>query len=1046
MAIGGYVFCVVLAITPFTMDPAGDIKRLLLGLFAAGLGLAWLAVTWARRLPVRRPPILLELLGGLLLLYVLSAFRTPYYGYSLTEVSYFFSLFLLYLVSSQVYVNSRHVRGLFLFLCAGVALAAAYALLIQKTGLDPFPWGDRGEDIYTNLPGTFGNPNYAAHTLILAMAASVWLATHRSLRWTAALTVLFAVWLLFTEQRGGWMGLGAGLALAGLGGAAKLAFRRPAARAAAAILATALLGLGGAGAYLAWNHADHGIALPLDGSLLLRYNGYLSASEMAMEHPVLGHGPGVYQLKNPEYWTPFEQQWFAQELRFNSHVHNDLLEIAVDAGLLAAGLYLMALVLGMGFSLVMAHSAENASRRRLGYALAVFFAAFLVDGLFGFNLRVPVSASLLFLAFGVLDGLWAADAAPAPARAPRPAWRLALCACALFLVFWHVRVFASEVWFHQGMRAHHRVLALVNTGLEQRREMDPERTAAFLDQQARDAIAAFAQGRWLAPWNFQFAARTGETHMAMQRAPEAVEAFRAALADNPYYIPTMTRLGNALVAWADTALAGNENAPEDPIAVLDEAEEIARKAAAMCPVLPRAEDLLGRIALSRARHLAHADPAGDESRIRGAWRDAEAHFERAIQLGARRHVELFRLLAHVRRQGGDEAGEVDALVRAAQADLRDETVWEPFFALLRRPGHDERLRATLYRMIAAIQEMDPPREHAIAHGFLALADDFAEEGALDRADRAFLDSVSHGGDLPRVWAEFGQYAQKNGRVDVFSEALRAASAEALAEGHRAHPALAVGFLVLGEIEERHREDSAAALEAYRLAARFGPARPDVWAQFAGFASRTGHLDAFKEALVENTALCLEHGPVPLVHVRAVYDVLENGPAALDNASRAVLRQFREYPQGNARLAALHLGWAVRLMLESASQAQQAEAPICLAYLNLGIVLNGLQQYELAGQLFPFAVQCLEGEDQALAGTHWAQTMLALNRIVEALNLLEDLRRRFPDNPDLRLVHAQALARTNRIPEAVREYDALLEMEDLPPAARQQLESERDQLF
>ena len=55
IAIGAYVFCVVLAVTPFTMDPAGDIKRLLLGVFAAGLSLAWLTVTWARRLPVRRP-------------------------------------------------------------------------------------------------------------------------------------------------------------------------------------------------------------------------------------------------------------------------------------------------------------------------------------------------------------------------------------------------------------------------------------------------------------------------------------------------------------------------------------------------------------------------------------------------------------------------------------------------------------------------------------------------------------------------------------------------------------------------------------------------------------------------------------------------------------------------------------------------------------------------------------------------------------------------------------------------------------------------------
>ena len=54
------------------------------------------------------------------------------------------------------------------------------------------------------------------------------------------------------------------------------------------------LGLLALGALLTYSDGLRGASGPLDGSLLIRLNGFQSASQMIMEKPVLGIGPGVY--------------------------------------------------------------------------------------------------------------------------------------------------------------------------------------------------------------------------------------------------------------------------------------------------------------------------------------------------------------------------------------------------------------------------------------------------------------------------------------------------------------------------------------------------------------------------------------------------------------------------------------------------------------------------------------------------------------------------------------------------------------------------------
>lgn len=1054
-AIAGYLCLLVLAVTPWTPDPAGDIKRLLLAAFSASLAVAWLAASWRRGVSVRRPRIALEVLLGMLVCYGIATVRSPYPGFSVTELAFFGSLFLLYFVASQAYTKEPEVLALMKTLCAAMTAASVYALF-QKIGLDPFPWTDREQDIYTNLPGSFGNPNYAAHTLVLALIMAVLVARHAGKRWVWAVPVLFAVYLYFTGQRGGVIGLGAATILLLVARGASRFISNPIKRVMAALLITALVAAVAVGCYMLQNKARNGVALPLDSSLLLRYNGYLNAAAMILEKPLLGHGPGVYAVTTPAYWTTFEQQWFAQEQMMNAHVHNDLLEVAVDAGLPAAGFYLALLLLGACYGLLTAFTASGAERRRLGYAFAALFLTFLVDGLFGFNLRVPVSASVLFLMLGALEGLWAsADTRAAPLRRPGLpgiAWRLGMAGAAVVIAVWGTRVFLSEFMLQRGLKHHHLMMKVLNAPPQEKRAMDPQKAAAFVEAQREMAEAALTWGERLAPWNYLFAGRLGETEAAARAYDAAARHLDRALRLNPYYVPTLARLAGTRIAQVEAALSLEQPGPTEADktleALLEDAGRHAGRISELCPAFPIAEELKGRIACLRAKCLARRDPPADRVEIEEQWKQGEAHLERAIQLGAKNHIELYRLLAQVRETLADPEGEEEALVRAAQANPGDELLWDMFFSFAIRAKVTERLKSTLNMLIAHIVSLDPPRHDAVANGYLALARCLTETKDLAGADEAFVNAARYGVEQEGVWKAFAQYAHEHERLPLYEQSLREAVQASIESGAPTHPGLAIAHLLLAEIYEGQKPpaDTAAIEAVYQQAVQFAPDRPDVWANYANFARKQDRMDAFKETLKASCRKAIETGPTPLAYVRAVFDALDQGPVALESSTATLLRQYREYPPDNVHLVTVHLSWAAQILFDVAVNAQDGETPLCMTWLNLAIVLSGMEQYAVAESLYPRAMQCLEGENIAVAGVQWASTLQRTGRMPEALNLLRDLLGRFPDTPDLRHAYAQALARNQQITEALQEYDRLLDLPYLPPNVTQQLETERNALL
>lgn len=763
---GVFVFLVVLAMFPYTEDPTGDIKYLICSWAGLLLAVGWFVGTRRGDPPVR-PQLFLEILLLFLLLNVIASLRSSYVGNSLGELGKLGAFFVLYLVASQVYRTPEQVRRLMLVTCAAVAVSSAYALFMQRVGADFFPWSDRTSDVYTNLPGTFGNPNYAAHTLILATIMAVYLAVRPNRVWCLGFAALFLVHLRFTHQRGGVVALAAALALVVVAWRTFSRLRRPVAAAAASLVIVAVLGAAGILAMMGMSKYRSGSPYPLDLSLLVRYKSYCSAARMVLTRPMLGYGTGNYKIEYPQFWTPYEQKWFAQELKLNAHVHNDLLEIAADAGLPAAGLYLAFLVLGMGYGLLLGFTRENPLLRRLGYTFAALFCAFLVDGLFGFNLRVPVSAALLFIMAGALEGVWSASAPRASARfgiGLSKAFRAGMLVLALACAVLESTIFVSQMLLQRG-------------GAEVYRKRYPA------------AETFLAWGEKLAPWNWDFPRQRGVAALGRQDVAGAVSHFERARQRNPYAVTTLVSLARAMLGRTLAEAAGQRASPEASLASLDQAGAQAQRALEICPMFAGAEDVLGHVASDRAMLLGKAaDAPGNPQRVQAAWREAEEHFDRAIHFGAKNAGEVYRQIAQARIALENQAGAEDAIMRATQADPTDEVNWPFFYGFACSAKRYDRFRNALAWRISRLSEKTPPDADGLATAYLWLADiDQQGYNNLDGAESAYRNAVDAQPRRPDAWSAYARFAATANRLDAFKTFLTETNSRLLTKGRQPLP-------------------------------------------------------------------------------------------------------------------------------------------------------------------------------------------------------------------------------------------------------------------
>lgn len=794
-----FLFVLVLAVYTQTNDPAGDIKRLWTAWSALGLGLGWLLCVWRFALPVARPRLFGGLVAAFLLVYGIATLHSPFLRLSWAEWNGFFFLAVIYFVAGQVFRNIPEVQRTLATLCVAVAIASIYGFM-QKAGYDPFPWAERNTDVYLNLPSTYGNPNFAAHTLILAFVLALYLAATGRL-WCLIAAAVFLVHLYYTGQRGGIVALAAAMALVATAWIVGRRFRRPAAGAVAAIVLVGLMGVLGALGVMGLTRLMTKTPIPLETSLLIRYQSYVSATDMFAKAPFFGWGPGVYDRAYPQFWTPFEQEWFAQETRKNAHVHNDIIELSIDAGLSAAGLYATILTLGILAALVLALGSDRPDRRRLGYALAAVFMAFLVDGFFGFNLRVPVSAGVLFVLLGVLEGVFAPAAPPTRAGSRIPG-ALFVAGAVLLLVptLINSRIFAAEYALLRGMVAEKKAISLFQAN----------QTAGAVDT-VNEALKEFKRGEALTPWNDAFAWNEGRLALARMDPETAIADFARALESNPYGLLTNLPMAQAKLQRAQRYLQEHRDDVETAMQMLDDAASHARAVLAVAPGFARAEGVLGHIAAVSAIFLSATKPEGNAARIEAYWSAAEEHLENALQHGAKGESWLYQLLAKVRLARGKPLQAEAALVKAAIADPTDTEVWPLFIDFANQNKRYDRIRNTLYAQIRTLEAATPRNDDALANSHLWLAN-VLENGYkdYDGVDAAFLKAVTYAPLRPEIWTNFARYAYERDRVGVLKQAVAQSSAQLQLDGQKPLPQVGALATVL-QFGSRALDDASAVL-------------------------------------------------------------------------------------------------------------------------------------------------------------------------------------------------------------------------------------------
>lgn len=287
-------------------------------------------------------------------------------------------LYLGFFYVGRLGLSSVRKLGLLLVAVATSGFAVAAYAWIQRAGLDPI-WGRLKDG---RAFSTLGQSNAMAAFLVFAIGASLGLAWSRAFggrRFWLGAAAFMAVAMLFSQSRGGDLGLCASLGIFSL---AMLRTRRSAAVLLGAIVALVLGGTLGSAFFppvrsferQQWRRAASSLDVKGDLSARMHLDTWTIGLRMALDHPVVGAGQEIFPELFPRYRESLLSPSHARAFRpFRvESPHNVYLAIADGAGFPALAAYL-ALV---GFVAFAAWRGIRSSRT--GAERAIFVAALTV--------------------------------------------------------------------------------------------------------------------------------------------------------------------------------------------------------------------------------------------------------------------------------------------------------------------------------------------------------------------------------------------------------------------------------------------------------------------------------------------------------------------------------------------------------------------------------------------------------------------------------------------------------------------------------------------
>ncbi len=727
-----WVVGLILALYPYAEDPATPIKMLLSAaalLALTGIGAVGILRRAIALRPVSPPVYLLFVWLALL---SLSAVVAEHPARSLHALLPWVLFGTLALFAHQLFSHARHVRTLFRVIVGATVLSSLYGFL-QYAGLDPFPWAQVNVEEYRGLPATFGNPNFAGHTLIIAIVLAGGLVVdgwHRAQRRRAILFPAVALLILpthlyLTHMRAGLLAL----LLGGLAVILMLVLRsrKHTARFGWSVGVAAVGGLLLIAALVA---ATFTAQLPLDTSLQLRLHGYYGAAQLFLDHPGFGVGPGEYAYHNIPYWTNFESLWFALEGKRNLHVHNEWLEVALEGGLPA--LFLLVLLFLHGLIAPFRRPSRPSPPR---FTLPVVLLVVAVDACFGFNLHVPVSAALVFVLLLLQpDGTERWSLPQARAR-----WAIPLVLVPLAVVY-----FLQAFWLFQGAQHYQRgqgALAWLRT--------HPADTPTGDDAVRAAARNAFQQAHALQPWEHRPLQALAQLSQEEGRLDDAVALLEKARSQHPHLPQLNLALTRVYLEKAQGASGAARRA------LLDRAQGLAQQTATQCPALGEAHALLGW-----TYWLADTSPTGAND-------EAIAAFETARQHGVPANPSLEHALALAYGARGQWAKAVAARRRSLTLAPAESTYWDAYAALVEAaPEQATTYRQRLRHVLSSETALDEVLRAHLAQR-LAAASTQSLEQEISR--RSLRQVANRNPDDIRLWNAWFQLVPKEKREAALRE-------------------------------------------------------------------------------------------------------------------------------------------------------------------------------------------------------------------------------------------------------------------------------------
>ena len=317
---------------------------------------------------------------------------------------HFYGYFLLLLLLFQTMEDWKRLFR--------VAITAGFLVMFYGVAAATGVSGFIGSGFCERFAGSLGNPAYIGTFSIFMLFYVVYLAVSGNWRekkwqaWNAPILILlaiyFSVFLLFSQTRGGLLGLGIGVIAALFYLTFALQSRR--ARRAALGAAAAFILLGTLGIYYRqhinlapWceEGGNRILDVSFDGETInTRFALWKQSIEAWKERPMLGWGPENFNIAFEKYYNPIHTVWF-------DRAHNIFFDYLVFGGALLLGAFIGIFAVFYTQFFAWRKRAESDAKVRVlqGALLFSLPIAYLIQGLVLFDV-LPIYINLfLFLAF-----------------------------------------------------------------------------------------------------------------------------------------------------------------------------------------------------------------------------------------------------------------------------------------------------------------------------------------------------------------------------------------------------------------------------------------------------------------------------------------------------------------------------------------------------------------------------------------------------------------------------------------------------------------------